>query len=461
MKLTWTSALLLAVVGEAGFALIVRSAALRTFLDGDRDASTVVAVAGLGWLLLLMVAGVGVGRSQLAAHARAARGAQALVGVASTSREWVWEADAQLRLTYSNNRVHDLLGYDPAALYGVPMPSLLADGDTSRALGLLASALTERTGWDDVELHWRHADGHTVALQGSAVPILDDAGTIVGFRGSRRTLTLELSQQRSMAAARERIDQVLTDDAVDIALQPIVDLAYGRTAGVEALARFRDERGPDVWFSEARETGQCLDLDLLAFRTALDTFPLLPDDVYLSVNATPALLTDRRLHDTVLGSGLPLDRLVIEVTEHVEIFRYDEVTAALTPLRERGVRLAIDDTGAGYASFSHVLHLRPDVIKIDRSLVAGVHRDPARRSLIMALVLFALDLGAAVTAEGVEDARELETLRDLGVDHAQGYLLARPTTQRADWVAWWRRDWTPPHGGTPPPVQVPAGSRDS
>jgi PAS domain S-box-containing protein len=457
MRLTWTGALLLAVLGEAGFALVVRTAELRHFLQGDRSVAAVVSVVGLGWLLVLLIVAAGAGRSLLTAHARVARGAQALTGVAATSREWVWEADAEMRLTYSNDRVQELLGYDPAALLGIALPSLVADNDSKSARGLLASALIDRAGWHDVELHWRHADGHTVALQGSAVPIVDAVGTIVGFRGSRRAVTVELSQQRSLAAARARLDQVIAEGAIDIALQPIVDLACGRVVGVEALARFRDVRGPDVWFSEAHDTGQSLDLDLLAFRTALTAFPLLPEEVYLSVNATPALLTDRRLQDTLLGSGLPLDRLVIEITEHVEIFRYDEINTALIPLRESGVRLAIDDTGAGYASFSHVLQLRPDVIKIDRSLVTGVDRDPARRSLISALVLLALELGAAVTGEGVEETGELETLHELGVDHAQGYLLAPPTTERAEWAPWWTREWTPLHGLTRPPVRLPAG----
>jgi len=116
----------------------------------------------------------------------------------------------------------------------------------------------------------------------------------------------------------------------------------------------------------------------------------------------------------------------------------------LAPARERGVRLAVDDTGAGYASLNHVLQLRPDIIKIDRSLITGLSSDPARRSLVTALVLLALDLGASVTAEGVETPQELETLASLGVDDAQGYLLARPTTNALRWRHWYDRNWLYP-----------------
>jgi EAL domain-containing protein (putative c-di-GMP-specific phosphodiesterase class I) len=110
-------------------------------------------------------------------------------------------------------------------------------------------------------------------------------------------------------------------------------------------------------------------------------------------------------------------------------------------LRERGVRLAVDDTGAGYASLNHVLQLRPDIIKLDRSLVSHVPIDPARRALVTALVLLALELGSSVTAEGVETPLELTTLATLGVDHAQGYLLSAPTTKTEDWLRWWDRQW--------------------
>jgi EAL domain-containing protein (putative c-di-GMP-specific phosphodiesterase class I) len=110
-------------------------------------------------------------------------------------------------------------------------------------------------------------------------------------------------------------------------------------------------------------------------------------------------------------------------------------------LRNAGVRVAVDDTGAGYASLSHVLQLRPDVIKIDRSLITELATDAARRSLVTSLVLLALDLGAVVTGEGVETFAELETLAVLGVDHGQGYLLSRPTTDPLQWAGWARRQW--------------------
>jgi EAL domain-containing protein (putative c-di-GMP-specific phosphodiesterase class I) len=198
-----------------------------------------------------------------------------------------------------------------------------------------------------------------------------------------------------------------------------------------------------AWFTDARETGRALALDQSTFYAALDTIDHLPPDCYLSVNASPELLTDPHFVHTLADSQVPLERLVVEITEHVMIGRYDHIRCALLPLRERGLRLAIDDTGAGYASFRHVLQLRPDIIKVDRSLVADLATDPARRALISALVLLAAELDATVTAEGVENATELTALSALGVDSAQGWLLARPTVDRDRWRAWQQPSW--PH----------------
>ena len=237
-------------------------------------------------------------------------------------------------------------------------------------------------------------------------------------------------------AARQRVDHLLQRRTVDVALQPVIDLTTGRMVGTEALARFPDGRSPDTWLAEAADTGQGLALDHLAFTSAIRHLKRLPSPCYLSVNATPELIMHGQLSDWLDAHAVPLDRLVIEVTEHVKISSYAELHMCLAQMRERGARLAIDDTGAGYASFNHVLQLRPDIIKIDRSLITNVTEDPARRSIVTALVLLALDLDATVVAEGVETLPELTTLATLGVDCAQGYLLARPSTDHSRWRRW-------------------------
>ncbi len=133
-----------------------------------------------------------------------------------------------------------------------------------------------------------------------------------------------------------------------------------------------------------------------------------------------------------LLDGADCSRIVLELTEHVPVEDYDAVNAGLRPLRERGARLALDDTGAGYAGFRHLLGLRPDVIKLDISLTRDIDQDPVRRALAGALVTFAAEVDAKVIAEGVENQAELETLEHLNITWVQGYHLGRPAPLPAE-----------------------------
>jgi EAL domain-containing protein (putative c-di-GMP-specific phosphodiesterase class I) len=120
------------------------------------------------------------------------------------------------------------------------------------------------------------------------------------------------------------------------------------------------------------------------------------------------------------------DRLVVELTEQEAVEDYEGLRNCLAGYLQRGVRLAIDDAGAGYSSLRHVVELSPDYLKLDRELVSGIDRDPNRRALMRAVVAFAREVGTTVIAEGVETLGELDVLRDAEVHLVQGYLLARP-----------------------------------
>ena len=233
-------------------------------------------------------------------------------------------------------------------------------------------------------------------------------------------------------AVRDALAGVLDAGRLAIALQPVVSLQTGEVRAVEALARFPGALGtPDAAFSAAAEMGVRRELEMLAVDCALATRSGLPTP--LAVNLSPDCAVDLVDH---LPDGVRLDGLVLELTEHRQVDRYGEVREQLQPLRDRGLQLAVDDTGAGFASLRHVVELQPDIIKIDRSLVAGIDADQARRTVVTTFVLLALDTGARVIAEGVETAAELATVSELGVDEAQGYLLARPSTRPGDWARW-------------------------
>ena len=145
---------------------------------------------------------------------------------------------------------------------------------------------------------------------------------------------------------------------------------------------------------------------------------------FLSLNVSPAVAASPGLARAL--EGRRLDDLVLEVTEHERVEDYPALLRHLAPLRAAGLRIAVDDAGAGFASMRHVLALAPEFIKLDMSLIRDVHRDPTRRALAAALTTFAQQTGADVVAEGIETAAELRCLQQLGVSHGQGYHLGRP-----------------------------------
>jgi EAL domain-containing protein (putative c-di-GMP-specific phosphodiesterase class I) len=236
----------------------------------------------------------------------------------------------------------------------------------------------------------------------------------------------EVEAAKAAKEKEERVLTVLNGKQLSIAYQPIWDIESRRPVGLECLARFASapSRSPDKWFKDAADAGLGTRLELEAIRLALRSLPELPAGLYLAVNASPETMMDGGLSD-VLGD-VPADRVVLEITEHAHVADYDDLLRALQPLRLRGVRLAVDDAGAGYSTLQHILQLRPDLIKLDMSLTRSIDLDPVRRALASALVAFGQDTGSRIIAEGVETASELDMLRNIGVGSAQGYFLGRP-----------------------------------
>jgi EAL domain-containing protein (putative c-di-GMP-specific phosphodiesterase class I) len=240
---------------------------------------------------------------------------------------------------------------------------------------------------------------------------------------------------RSRERSRARVRRVLAERSLWVVFQPIVSLDTLTLVGLEALARFPGPAayGPEQWFADATAAGLGVELEELALSVALASVGELPGTAYLSVNASPAYVASGGVLRALVASTVPPDRVVVEVTEHSSVSDYATLGAGLAGLRERGVRVAVDDAGAGFASFRHIITLAPDTIKIDRALVHSIDADPARRAFAAAVVMFALDRGAAVVAEGVETQAELETVTLLGMDAAQGFLLARPDRDPGRW----------------------------
>lgn len=231
-------------------------------------------------------------------------------------------------------------------------------------------------------------------------------------------------QDRDEPASWTEVKAIIDERRFHPVFQPIFSLDDGRARSFEALTRFDVEppRSPDEWFQQAAAVGLGTDLELAVIEVALDAARSLPADVAVSLNTSPQTLGDARLERLIT---LHDDReFILEVTEHALVHDYEGMTEAIERLRQRGARLAVDDTGAGISSLRHIVQLTPDMIKLDRSLTQDVLADPVRQALASSLIHFAQRIDAEFVVEGVETPQDLAAWQDLGAHGAQGNLLA-------------------------------------
>jgi EAL domain-containing protein (putative c-di-GMP-specific phosphodiesterase class I) len=239
------------------------------------------------------------------------------------------------------------------------------------------------------------------------------------------TITAYEARHSVEEAFLRRAQEMLAAGGLRVALQPILELTTGRPVATEALARFpTDADDTESWFVHARRAGCGVELELDAARAALALLPAIPAGQRLSINGSPDLVTSKHFADLLLDT--PMDRLIVEITEHDLYEGIEQLAERVRQLQDEGAWVAIDDAGTGYSSLQQILQLDPDIIKLDRLLVTNVDRDPMKRALASAFVTFTREAGVGLIAEGVETGAELGVLQAIGVPMAQGYFLARP-----------------------------------
>jgi len=263
-------------------------------------------------------------------------------------------------------------------------------------------------------------------------------GTSMAFAPAVEPTIEPQAETPAPAERASRIQAVLNGRLLQTAFQPIFELSNGSVGGVEAFTRFATDGGDnaDYWFAEAAEARLGSELEFVALESALASAQHLPPHLYVALKLSPATCLDPLLPGLLAESLLAPDRVVLELTEALTEEQPAALVAALTPLRQRGVRLAVDHTGSYFNSIRHIRQLKPDIIKLDRNVIAGIDTDALRHAFAEAMVGFAERLGAALIAEGIETHDELATVAGLGVTAVQGYLLDRPTTRPQDWARW-------------------------
>jgi len=310
-------------------------------------------------------------------------------------------------------------------------PVLLSDAQTDeRSRNLVSTTVVGARSYIGVPV--RLADGH---LYGTLCCMSSEPSKTLSDRDIRFMSVLadvvaseiEFHERQSVGERnlRRAVESVISSDALTTVFQPIVELASGEVRGWEALSRIHSEpiKTVDAWFADASAAGLGVQLECFAISAAMQRFDF-SSGAYLSLNASPATIVSGELEP--MFEGYAGDQIVLEVTEHARVASYPDLLDALETMKKKGVRLAIDDAGAGYAGLRHILLLRPEIIKLDIVLARDIDSDPIRRALGSALVAFARELGAEIIAEGIETQPEYDALLELGIRCGQGFHIARP-----------------------------------
>jgi len=268
-----------------------------------------------------------------------------------------------------------------------------------------------------------------------------DSALYRGKRSGRTTVTLadpaldgEQVDEQRRAVLSAAIAKELAQRSLRAVYQPIIHLESGRVIGFEGLTRTAPDSAfsnPGALFAAAEVSGRLVELDVACLATVLAGAAEIPEPTLVTVNLSPRTLEApefgaSRLLAMVASSRIAPSRVILEVTERDIISDVPRVVAVLERCRAAGVRVAVDDVGAGNAGLRLLSQFRFDVVKIDLSLVqAGAGKETVR-AVLGSLVDLAGRLGALVVAEGIETPGQLAMVRELGIDAGQGYLLGRP-----------------------------------
>lgn len=229
------------------------------------------------------------------------------------------------------------------------------------------------------------------------------------------------------------VEEAIEQGQIYVDLQPVVNLETGEAFAYEALARCKVPAllSPLHLFKHAQEQRMITRLGRELRKRSIEATG---GRGMLFLNVHPSELDD----EEIIADTDPLwqhqGRLAIEIPEGSPLVRYRFANSILRGLRDKGVALALDDFGAGYSNFSYILSLDPDVVKIDRELVAGAVIGSKQQKLLASLTSLCRDQGAMVIAEGIETEEELQAVIASGIPLAQGYYLGRPSRTGA--VAW-------------------------
>lgn len=272
--------------------------------------------------------------------------------------------------------------------------------------------------------------GYSIAIYN---PLIQEERQIYKLIDDAKQMT-HYQQFRDTMRNKEKIQELIFKEAITTYFQPIVQLSDYALLGYEALSRGpigTEYESPAFLFEISSEVDLSFELDRFCRGKAFENARLAGLDQQLFVNCLPAAIYDpefmgEQLETLLKERDLKPSQIVMEISEQYAIESYELFREAVDYYRELGFSIAIDDTGAGHSSLETVVELRPDILKLDLSLIRGVDQTIVKQELVRAIVSLANSMQCQVIAEGIETQEELDMLLKLRVPYGQGYLIGRP-----------------------------------
>lgn len=243
-----------------------------------------------------------------------------------------------------------------------------------------------------------------------------------------------LQNSKTELQNRGRLQKIILEEKIYTVYQPIIDLKTSTVFGYEALSRGppnSEIEAPVILFTLAEEIGLLFDLDRLCRKRSIINAKGKEDGKKLFVNTLPNLIYDpdfsaKNFVEFLKEHKIPVEDIVFEITERDAIEQFAQFKKALNQYTKAGISIAIDDVGAGYSSLEAIMEIEPTYVKIDASIIRGIHQSKVKQDMLKALDMLTKSVNAKTVAEGVETKEDLLTLKEFNIDYAQGYYFARP-----------------------------------
>ena len=236
------------------------------------------------------------------------------------------------------------------------------------------------------------------------------------------------------------LKNIIAQEAMNTYFQPIYDVRNNTTFGFEALNRpiaLKLFQTADIFYEFVGQTDKvflfecfCRNLSLVRYHKKLLNFST-TKDITLFINIHPNVLLDKNYHSGETRAlleklNISPEQVVFELTERSAVGDFEEFARVLSHYRSQGYRIAVDDVGSGYNSLKTLIYLKPEFIKLDRSLIQNIDQHKAQQQLLTVILNYAVESGTKVIAEGIETKAEFEFIQSVGVHYAQGYAIGRP-----------------------------------